>query len=347
VTFHAANPIHSRQPYFSADSNAPRHTDTTNLLPDPIDIIPRPLYSLFTAPAPIDTDLLPVDDKFYGDNYQLPKPPNIFRAAVKNVNQISTSSIDAQISLLCDDQQKLDIDLQGIIEHKCDMTKYHVRQAFDKAARKVCHPVQLELGSSEYQSITNYKPGGAAIIAQGDSTGRITHTDSNKYGRWSYVLTTGANGSTNIFIIAYQVCRKPTNRTGITAFHQQQAAFITEKRTNLNPRHNFRQDLIAFIQLHQRRVHNIILMGDFNEHIQDNHSFLQQVSLQCNLLDIWKQKFPRTPEASTYLRGQRRIDYILITQDISQAVAAIGYEPFHHTLATYHRGIFIDFYKDK
>jgi hypothetical protein len=88
-------------------------------------------------------------------------------------------------------------------------------------------------------------------------------------------------------------------------------------------------------------------MGDFNEHIQDNHSFLQQVSLQCNLLDIWKQKFPTTPEPSTYLRGKRRIDYILITQDISQAVAAIGYEPFHHTLATDHRGIFIDFYTDK
>jgi hypothetical protein len=112
------------------------------------------------------------------------------------------------------------------------MTKYDVRQAFDKAAWKVCHPVQLELGSSEYQSITNYKPGGTAIIVQGDSTGHITLTpDSDKYGRWSYVTTTGANGSTNIFITSYQICRKPTNRTGITAFHQQQAAFITEKRS--------------------------------------------------------------------------------------------------------------------
>jgi hypothetical protein len=199
------------------------------------------------------------------------------------VNHVSTNSIDAQITLLCKDQEKYEIDLQGIIEDKCDMTKYHVRQAFDKAARQVHHPVRLELGSSEYQSITNYKPGGTAIIVQGDTTGRIKNTDSDKYGRWSHVTTIGAHGSNTVFITAYQVCKKPTNRTGTTAYHQQQAAFITEARSNLNPRHNFRRDLLAFITQHQQRGHNIVLMGDFNEHIQDHNSFLQQACLQCNL----------------------------------------------------------------
>jgi hypothetical protein len=121
--------------------------------------VPRPFYSIFTASSTTDVDLLPADDIFYGDTYQLPKPTNIFRASVKNVNHVSTSSIDAQITLLCKDQEKYEIDLQGIIEHKCDMTKYHVHQAFDNAARQVHHPVRLELGSSEYQSIMNYKPG--------------------------------------------------------------------------------------------------------------------------------------------------------------------------------------------
>jgi hypothetical protein len=53
------------------------------------------------------------------------------------------------------------------------------------------------------------------------------------------------------------------------------------------------------------------------------------------------------PEPHTYRRGKRRIDYILISQNISHAVAAIGYEPFHHTIATDHRGVYIDFYMDK
>jgi hypothetical protein len=320
-------------PFIICDPPFPTPTDNNPSPP------PAALYPLFQPFPSTDAALLPTDH-FYGDPYTLPKPSNIFRASVKNVNHISIDSIDAQIVLMCKDQKTHEIDLQGIIEHKCDMTKYHVRQAFDTAARKVCHPVQLELDSSEYQAITNYKPGGTAIIAQGDSTGHISLTDSDKYGCWSYVTTTaGAQGGTNIFITAYQVCTKPTNRTGTTSYHQQQAAFLKEKRSNLNPRHNFRHDLIAFIKFHQSRRHNIILMGDFNEHIQDNNSFLQQVGLQCNLIDIWKQKFPTMPEPSTYLRGKRRIDYILISQDVSHAVAAIGYEPFHHTVATDHRGI--------
>jgi hypothetical protein len=53
------------------------------------------------------------------------------------------------------------------------------------------------------------------------------------------------------------------------------------------------------------------------------------------------------PEPHTYLPGKRRIDYILISQDISHAVAAIGYELFHHTIATDHRDVYIDFYADK
>jgi exonuclease III len=266
----------------------PSEPSDLSALPDdtPPPPVTRPLYPLFTSPAPRDVDLLPTNDNFYGDTYQLPKPDIIFRVSVKNVNHVSTNSIDAQITLLCKDQEKYEIDIQGIIEHKCDMTKIHVRQAFDMAARHVHHPVRLELGSSDYQSITDYKPGGTAIIAQVDITGRIKTTDSDKYGRWSYTTTTGAQGSTTVFITAYQVCKKPTNLTGTTAFHQQQAAFIKEKRSNLNPRHNFRRDLLAFVKQHHNRGHHIVLMGDFNEHIQDHNSFLQQVCLHCNLIDM-------------------------------------------------------------
>jgi hypothetical protein len=77
----------------------------------------------------------------------------------------------------------MEIDLLCLVEHKLDMTKYHPRKAFDIAAQKVCHHVRVELGSSEYQALTDYKPGGTAIIAQGDITDHIQLHDSDKYGR--------------------------------------------------------------------------------------------------------------------------------------------------------------------
>jgi hypothetical protein len=161
---------------------------------------PTPLCAIFTTASHTDIDLLPAADKFYGDTYHLPKPDNIFRVSMKNVNSVSINKVDAQVNLLCEDQQRMEIDLLGIVEHKLDITKYHVRKAFDAAARKVCHPVHVELGSSEYQALTDYKPGGTSIIAQGDITGRIQLHGSDKYGRWSYVTTTGTHGSINILL---------------------------------------------------------------------------------------------------------------------------------------------------
>jgi hypothetical protein len=135
---------------------------------------------------------IPSRDHFHGDTIALPKPPNIFRVSTKNINHLSVSTIDDQITLLCMDQKRLKIDIQGIIEHKVDTGKYHVRQAFHASTRKVFDHETVELGSSEHSSVTDYKPGGTAIIAQGDVTGRIHLHESDKYGRWSYLSTQGA-----------------------------------------------------------------------------------------------------------------------------------------------------------
>jgi hypothetical protein len=106
-------------------------------------------------------------------------------------------------------------------------------------------------------------------------------------------------------------------------------------------------NIFRIIIQHQTQGHNIILMGDFNEHVRNHNSFLQQVCLQCHLKDIWKQRSPILPEPSTYLRGSTCIDYVLISQGLSHTISAIGYEPFHHTTPTDHRGVYIDFYTDQ
>jgi hypothetical protein len=40
---------------------------------------------------------------------------------------------------------------------------------------------------------------------------------------------------------------------------------------------------------------------------------------------------------------ETRIDYTLISRELSPAIVTVGYEPFHYTFATDHRGMFIDF----
>jgi hypothetical protein len=308
--------------------------------------IAPPSYPIFLPPvnSPIS---LPDVDIFHGDTLAIPKAPDRTRFLTKNVHHVSTSKTDDELRMHFGDQHRLGIDYLGITEHKLDTTQYSVRQAFIASAKQAFTQHKLELGSSELNTVSTYKPGGTAISAQGNATGRIIFQASDKYGRWSYMDLQGTDDRIVTYITVYQVCKKPTNLQGITAFHQQEIAFRREKRTNTNPRHNFRHDLIRLIQSLQARNHQIILAGDFNEHILDNNTSLQQISQQCQLLDIWKQRFPHLIEPSTYIRGSKRIDYTLISRDLSSAVTAVGYEPFHYTSATDHRGIFIDFDTDK
>jgi hypothetical protein len=127
---------------------------------------PAPYYGLFQSHEAKSKQLLPTKNKFHGDHLQIPKPPNIFRMATNNFNGVSVNKIDDQVTLLCLDQKKTEVDIQGIIEHTVDTGKYHVRQSFHKAANKVFQNwVKIELGSSAYTSVTDFKPGGTGLVA--------------------------------------------------------------------------------------------------------------------------------------------------------------------------------------
>jgi hypothetical protein len=148
----------------SDDSLSDDSVDTTDNTSDPTGathiIDPRPpsptvQYSLFQQAQPTTTTLLPEQAQFFGDTIQLPKPNTIFRGATKNINHLSVNKIDDQITLMCVDQQRLEIDIQGIIKHKVDTGKYHVRQAFHAATRQVFDHAIVELGSSAYTSVTD------------------------------------------------------------------------------------------------------------------------------------------------------------------------------------------------
>jgi hypothetical protein len=48
-------------------------------------------------------------------------------------------------------------------------------------------------------------------------------------------------------------------------------------------------------------------------------------------------------EFTTYKRGNRCIDYMLVDQQLMSAVRACGYEPFNIRIMGDHRGLYIDF----
>ena len=147
-------------------------------------------------------------------------------------------------------------------------------------------------------------------------------------------------------IAAYQVCVRPTNKTGLTAFHQQETLLGRQKQSDTNPRKNFHSDLKRFIKECQQRNEDIYLAGDFNETLEHSTSRMRSMCAECNLVDIWTQLHPNHPDFATYIRGSTRIDYCLVSISLVSAIRSIGYEPFQFRSKTDHRGLYVDFHTD-
>ena len=186
-----------------------------------------------------------------------------------------------------------------------------------------------------------HKAGGTAMALGGSTVGRVHYTFNDPHGRWN---TLGLCGERSDLIIV-NLChtwRKPNQVSGLTAHHQQQAAFLAEGGSVTDPRQNVRHDLINHIHSVKKANCELLIVGDFNESICDNDTLLQQLSATFGLHDIWRMHFPHCVEPHTHFRGSKRIDCALGTMATVEATRLIGHEPFLFSAATDHRGSFMD-----
>jgi endonuclease/exonuclease/phosphatase (EEP) superfamily protein YafD len=190
-----------------------------------------------------------------------------------------------------------------------------------------------------------YKPGGTMSSALGNTVSRVITTGTDDLGRWSYMKLSGKDGKVLTIITAYQVCRKNTtavNNDSCTAHSQQQSLLIQQNKANPSPVKHFRLDLEKFMQQCHSQQELLLLFGDFNEVFGPDSAGLAKMARKFDLINVMHQTHP-VPDPATYARGKTRIDYILASEPVFQAVNACGYEPFNKHFLSDHRGYFVDF----
>ena len=72
----------------------------------------------------------------------------------------------------------------------------------------------------------------------------------------------------------------------------------------------FVTDIIIFINQHQRKDREIILMMDANEEIGINSKGIVTLLSECSLTDLLQHRHPTLQTPVTYNRGTKSIDYI-------------------------------------
>jgi hypothetical protein len=110
----------------------------------------------------------------------------------------------------------------------------------------------------------------------------------------------GRNNKIIMLISAYQVCVRPTNRTGTTAYHQQESLLHLKGAKKANPRKYFHRDLDEFIRLSKSRKELILLVGDFNEPMTERSS-TAQIAAKHTLVDILFQPSSSTNHLFTWI----------------------------------------------
>lgn len=293
----------------------------------------------------VSTTYDPLETTWHGDEITGFKEQDTIRMMFHNVNGLSLQGASG-LDLFVHEQASLNIDLQGLTEHCLDTTKYEVyHKAQDLVRHHSSQQSLLALHSSEEPATNIYKPGGTGFLILGELVSKLETPgiQSDLLGRWSSAHIRRRNMPPLSIIVGYQVCQRPTNILGNTAYHQQVRALSKQGRHNEHPRSAFIHDLTTYISQLQEKGHDIILGGDFNEALTDRHSGMHRLLTSQNLIDPFLYRFPQAQTFGTHINGSRRIDMILVSPGVLSAITKIGYAPYDYSKPSDHRPCLVEF----
>ena len=219
--------------------------------------------------------------------------------------------------------------------------------ATQSTIRSICRSyfTDSRLATSSHDSDTQstYLPGGTAMLTVSPwSTYSTQHTDPSPMGRWSSQTFKGRDGRRLTIITAYRPCRDNISTAGPdTTFARQYHHLLQSGVRSPVPSQAILDDLTTYLALlRQDPIHHIILQLDANE---DTHTAtrFQRWIVNNGLVDPILH-FHGPDDTPTHIRGQRRIDFILVSPSLLPFITACGILPFS-TVPSDHRPLFLDF----
>ena len=116
---------------------------------------------------------------------------------------------------------------------------------------------------------------------------------------------------------------------------------IDQDRTDMNPRRNFRQDVLNFLEKHLSNPDKptiLFILEEWNEP-HEGQSTSKKICEKFGLVDFWETLNPEHPNFSAYQRGTKRIDYALTTIQATNYIQNIRYEQYQLRMTGDHRGV--------
>ena len=100
--------------------------------------------------------------------------------------------------------------------------------------------------------------------------------------------------------------------------------------------------LTEFINTLHDKKHEIIVVIGTNEANDQPKNGLDKIHL-TKLIDVISQQYGVRKEPNTYIRGRKRIKFLLCSEHIYTFIDKSGINPFNEIISSDHRWFFIDF----
>jgi hypothetical protein len=125
--------------------------------------------------------------------------------------------------------REVQADILCVQEHNLDTQQTQVRSILFNTSRQHWNRSKLTCGTTPFDFISMYKPGGTMLMTMADISGRVINQHKDKWGRWTSQTLRGTQGRRLSIVSAYQVVTdKPTSRL-TTAASQQLSLLIQER----------------------------------------------------------------------------------------------------------------------
>ena len=285
----------------------------------------------------------------YGTPINTAKDPNTLRILLHNPNGITYSESGEDFAYVHECLSELAVDVAGMPETKLNWNLPTVSAKFQQTGCKQ-HGAS-KIATSQYQiplstEVSSFQAGGTVTATMGAWATRAStsQSDPSGLGRWSSQTFNGKGEKRLTVITAYRVVDQSPGSaalgsTFLREWHHWRDHGPGNRKSD--PRERCIKDLITFIQAKSLHPdHEVLLMLDANETLDSGKSCgIQHLVETCGMFDLQADD----PAPSTFQHAaKRRIDFMLGTTGIKNALRASGTLSFTEGLASDHRALFVD-----
>ena len=256
-----------------------------------------------------------------------PKRKDVIWIFTQNVNGIPIKDSEIHFQQMIQAMLEKEVDLFGWSATNLEWNNYKLQHECYKMIRRHIPGGAWKPTTSRIPMQSNQKHGGNLMVMTKTLRERAQVLKKDSMGRWVWTILQGKQKP--ILIVQLYIL---ASTQGLMSTYAQQYQQIQEETGEAAPnvyKHYF-NDLHTLLEKHQKT--NKIIMGDYNRPIEDDEvAFLQA---KFNQKDIYAEHHDENP--NTHQRGSQRMDYILISAELTPYIQNIEYEQFNQGLRSDH-----------